>query len=106
MLRRCEYFLLGCNVRIIYRKYIFIANNLAAGCKIRYDRIIRKAFSEVSKLPSAMQNLIAQKLLKDIEAEEKWDETFAETQDELSQLADEALEDFKKGKTKPIEEIL
>ena len=68
--------------------------------------LLEKAFNEASKLPSAMQNLIAQKLLKDIEAEEKWDETFAETQDELSQLADEALEDHKKGKTKPIEEVL
>jgi len=68
--------------------------------------LLEKAFSEASKLPSAMQNIIAQRLLEDMEAEEKWDETFAETQDELSQLADEALEDFKKGKTKPIEEVL
>lgn len=68
--------------------------------------LLKKAFSEASKLPSSVQNLIAERLLKDIEAEEKWDETFAETQEELSQLADEALEDFKKGKTKPIEEVL
>jgi uncharacterized protein YcaQ len=68
--------------------------------------LLEKAFSEASKLPSSMQNLIAKRLLKDIEAEEKWDETFADTQDELSQLADEALEDFEKGETKPIEEIL
>ncbi|HEV7643390.1 MAG TPA: hypothetical protein VGO50_05540 [Pyrinomonadaceae bacterium] len=54
--------------------------------------LLEKAFSEASKLPSSMQNLIAKRLLKDIKAEEKWEETFAETQDELSQLADEALE--------------
>lgn len=68
--------------------------------------LLEKAFSEASKLPSSMQNLIAKRLLKDIEAEDKWEETFADTQDELSQLADEALEDFEKGQTKPIEEIL
>ena len=68
--------------------------------------LLEKAFSEASKLPSEAQNLLAERLLKDLEAEERWDDTFAETQDELSQLANEALEDHKKGKTKPIEEIL
>ena len=65
--------------------------------------LLEKAFTEASKLPLETQNLLAERLLKDIEAEEKWDETFADTQDELSQLADEALEDFKKGKTTPME---
>jgi len=59
--------------------------------------LLEKAFSEASKLPVTIQNLIAERLLEDIRAEAKWDEAFAETQDELSQLADDALADFRKG---------
>ena len=68
--------------------------------------LLEKAFSEVSRLPLATQDIIAERLLEDIHAEVKWDDTFADTQDKLSQLADEALEDFRKGETKPLEEIL
>ena len=53
-----------------------------------------------------MQNLIAERLLEDIDAEAKWDETFDATQDELSLLADEALEEFDNGRTKPFENVL
>ena len=69
-------------------------------------KLLEKAFTEASRLPSVTQNLIAQRLLDDIDAEEKWDDTFAETQDELSRLANEAVADFQNGKTKPLAEIL
>ncbi len=69
-------------------------------------KLLEKAFSEASRLPTAMQNMIAVRLLEDINAEAKWDESFAETQNELSRLADEAIADFQNGKTKPLEEVL
>jgi len=69
-------------------------------------KLLEKAFSEASRLPTAMQNMIAVRLLEDINAEAKWDESFAETQNELSHLADEAIADFQNGKTKPLEEVL
>lgn len=68
--------------------------------------LLEKAFTQASKLPTEAQNILAEQLLKDLEAEEKWDAAFADSQDQLSELADEALNDFKKSKTKPIEEIL
>jgi hypothetical protein len=68
--------------------------------------LLEKAFSEVSRLPLATQNMIAERLLEDIHAEAKWDGTFASTQDELSILADEAVVDFHAGKTKPLAEVL
>jgi len=67
---------------------------------------LEKAFMEASRLPLAMQNLIAERLLEDIRAEAEWDKSFADSQDELSSLADEAVADFRNGKTKPLEEVL
>ena len=69
-------------------------------------KLLEKAFTEASRLPLATQNMIAERLLEDIQAEGKWDDTFAETQDELSWLADEAVTDFQNGRTKPLEEVL
>ncbi len=69
-------------------------------------KLLEKAFTEASRLPLATQNMIAEKLLEDIHAETKWDDTFADSQDELSRLADEAFADFQNGKTKPLEEVL
>jgi hypothetical protein len=69
-------------------------------------KLLEKAFLEASRLPVEEQDLLARTLLEDIEAEGKWDEAFANSQDELSMLADEALADFESGKTKPLEEAL
>ena len=69
-------------------------------------KLLEKAFTEASRLPLAMQNMIAERLLEDINAEAKWDDSFADSQDELSRLADEAVADFQNGKTKPLQEIL
>ncbi len=69
-------------------------------------KLLEKAFTEASRLPLAMQNMIAERLLEDINAEAKWDDSFADSQDELSRLADEAVADFQSGKTKSLEEVL
>jgi len=69
-------------------------------------KLLEKAFSEASKLPPIIQDLIANRMLEEIQAEAEWDETFAETQDELSRFADEALADFHQGRTRPLEEVL
>ena len=57
-------------------------------------KLLEKAFTQASRLPSATQNIIAQRLLEDIQAEGNWDDTFAETQSELSRMADEDVADF------------
>lgn len=69
-------------------------------------KLLEKAFSVASHLPEATQNMIAERLPEDIEAEAKWDEILTETQDELSRLADEAIDDFQNVKTKSLEEVL
>jgi hypothetical protein len=68
--------------------------------------LLEKAFAEAAKLPQDAQDMLARMLLDDLEAEKKWDETFAASQEKLAQLADEALAEFESGKTKNLEEIL
>lgn len=65
-------------------------------------KLLKKAFQEASKLPDIEQNSLAKWLMEELEAERKWDQAFAESEDVLGQLADEALEAHKQGKTKPL----
>lgn len=37
--------------------------------------------------------------MEELEAERKWDKLFAESEDVLEKLAEEALKEFKEGKT-------
>ncbi len=57
---------------------------------------LKEVISKVEQLQDEEQKQIA-KLLED---EIQWDTTFQKTQDQLSNLAEEALQEFKAGKTK------
>jgi hypothetical protein len=56
---------------------------------------LKEAISKVEQLKEEEQIEIARLL----EAEITWDETFKKTQDQLSNLANEALQEYKSGKT-------
>ena len=60
--------------------------------------LLEKAFAEASKLPREAQDMLAKMLLDDLAAEEKWDETFAASQDKLAILADEASTEYQDSK--------
>jgi hypothetical protein len=66
-------------------------------------KLLEEAFKKASKLPEVEQNALARWLLEELEDERKWQKEFSESEDVLSQLADEALEAHKKGRTKPID---
>jgi hypothetical protein len=66
-------------------------------------KLLERAFEEVSKLPEIEQNLLAKWVLEALEDDKKWDRAFAESEDILDQLANEALEAHKQGKTKPLD---
>ena len=66
-------------------------------------KLLEKAFEEASKLPETEQNSLAKWVLEELEADKKWDEVFAESEDILDQLANEALEAHSLGKTKPLD---
>jgi hypothetical protein len=61
--------------------------------------MLEKAFAEASRLPDFEQNALARWLLEEIESERKWDNLFAESEDELGTLALEALSEDEKEKT-------
>jgi len=66
-------------------------------------RLLEKAFAEASKLPNTEQNALAKWLLEEFEAERKWEQAFAESEEILERLADEALEAHRQGKTMPLD---
>ena len=62
--------------------------------------LLAQAFDKAAKLPEVMQEQIALQWLEDLEAEFKWDRTFAASQDKLAKLAEKALRDIKAGRVK------
>jgi len=66
-------------------------------------QLLEHAFQEASKLPDIQQNMLARWLLDELLAEKKWDSLFAESEDFLENLADEALKEYRANKTKPLD---
>jgi len=66
-------------------------------------KLLEKAFEEASKLSELEQNALARWLIDEIIAEKKWAKAFAESEDLLENLADEALSEHAEGKTKPLD---
>ena len=64
-------------------------------------KLLEEAFSAASKLSEEEQDAIATLIMDELASERQWAEAFSKSQDELAKLAEEALEEFKKGKTKP-----
>ena len=69
--------------------------------------LLKEAFDKASELPPEEQDtgrrnrlpIVHPFLLAELESEARWAEAFAQSQDALAKLADEALEEFKAGKT-------
>lgn len=57
--------------------------------------LLAKAFEEASKLPDEAQNQLAAQLLRDLEAEARWDRALASSPEALEKLAAEALEEYR-----------
>lgn len=66
-------------------------------------KLLEEAFKKASKLPEVEQNALAKWLLEELEDERKWEKEFSESEDVLDRLADEAIEEHGKGKTKPMD---
>ena len=64
-------------------------------------KLLEKAFKKASKLPEVEQNALAKWLLDELETDRDWEQKFADSEDILERLADEALEAHRKGKTNP-----
>lgn len=60
---------------------------------------LKKAFDAAFRLPEDEQDAVAEWLLAELQSEEEWEERFARTQDTLSALAQEALDEHERGET-------
>ena len=63
---------------------------------------LEKAVTEIEKLSAAEQDAIAAVILDEITDERRWDETFGESQDQLSSLAEKARSDIRAGRVKNV----
>ena len=66
-------------------------------------KLLEKAFEEASKMSELEQDALARWLIDEIMSEKKWEKAFAESEDLLEKLADEALAEHAEGKTKPLD---
>ena len=67
--------------------------------------LLKKVFEEAAKLPEAEQDAFAALMLEELISEQRWASAFANSQDKLAKLADEALQEARQGKTRPFSEL-
>ncbi len=64
---------------------------------------LEEAFRAAAKLPPDEQDALAEVILAEVEgADAEWDDRFAKSADKLSRLAEEALEEHRRGQTRPL----
>ena len=62
-------------------------------------KLLKKAFEKASALPEVEQNELAKWLLDELQSDRQWAKAFAESEDVLERLADEAIQEKRQGKT-------
>jgi len=66
-------------------------------------KALEDVFREASGLSEAEQNSLAEAIRAELQAERDWSSSFAGSLDVLERLADEALEDHRAGRTRPLD---
>jgi hypothetical protein len=67
---------------------------------------LQEAFEKAAALPPDRQETLAAILLEEIADEDRWQQSFAQSQDVLAKLAAEALEEDTQGRTLDMDESL
>ena len=62
-------------------------------------KLLEKAIAKVKNLTESEQDTIAALILEELEAETKWQNSFAKSQDMLAEMAAEAMVEYDAGKT-------
>jgi len=65
---------------------------------------LEEAFAQAAQLPQDEQEALAALLLDEIASERLWDQAFAQSQNQIAKLADEALTEFQEGGTVLLDE--
>jgi hypothetical protein len=66
-------------------------------------KLLERAMAELSRLPEAEQDALAEWLLAEIDAERRWQTRFADSTDRLAELAAEALAEHRSGQTRKLD---
>jgi hypothetical protein len=69
-------------------------------------RLLEDALRKVGKLSEDDQNGIASQILETLEDEEAWGKMLRKNPAKLRKLAEKALDEHRRGKTRPLDEIL
>jgi hypothetical protein len=65
----------------------------------RMTKSLEDAFKVAARLPDAKQDALASAILEELALDEQWDATLQANLPALEQLADEALADYREGRT-------
>jgi len=89
---------------IATRKRHLFSDTLRSGKLDTMGKLLKRAIEEAEKLPDSEQEAIGSWLLAEIESERRWDELFSRPPSEaLKRMAEEALEDYRAGRTSPLD---
>ncbi len=66
-------------------------------------KLLEDAFKEAGQLPEEAQNEFARWLLAELSSERRWSELLEKSPEALSQLAEEALAEYRSGQTKALD---
>jgi hypothetical protein len=66
-------------------------------------KLLEQAFQAAAMLPPEEQDLLANRLLVELADEQRWDALFAQSQDQLENLAEEALKEHEAGLTETLD---
>ena len=69
-------------------------------------KLLEEAMQKVAALPGKEQDAIASQILETLQDEAAWKETLARAPEKLRRLAEEALEEHRRGETRPLHELL
>ena len=64
---------------------------------------LKKAFDAAAKLPAADQDALAAAILEEVKVDGLWDASFATKPGALERMADEAIEEHRSGRTRPLD---
>jgi hypothetical protein len=64
---------------------------------------LKKAFEQAARLPDADQDSLAAAILTEIGGEDLWESAFSNSQQALGDLAEEAMEEHRRGRTRPLD---
>ena len=65
-------------------------------------RLLEQALAELEKLSESQQDAIAALILEEIADEQRWDEAFAHSQDQLVRLAEKARQEIQGGRVRNV----